>query len=146
MRIEIDIDDKYLNTEVTIKSPRLTQEIEKMISMMRMLDMQIAVKKNDETYLLDAGEILDIEAVERNTFIYTEESTYESELKLYELEQQLEEKDFIRISEQSIINLKKVKSLKADINRKIRVTLQNGEQILVSRMYSDELRKRLGVK
>lgn len=146
MRIEIDIDDKYLNTEVTIKSPRLTQEIEKMISMMRMLDMQIAVKKNDETYLLDAGEILYIEAVERNTFIYTEESTYESELKLYELEQQLEEKDFIRISKQSIINLKKVKSLKADINRKIRVTLQNGEQILVSRMYSDELRKRLGVK
>ncbi|MDY3797367.1 MAG: LytTR family DNA-binding domain-containing protein, partial [Agathobacter sp.] len=140
------IDDKYLNTEVTIKSPRLTQEIEKMISMMRMLDMQIAVKKNDETYLLDAGEILYIEAVERNTFIYTEESTYESELKLYELEQQLEEKDFIRISKQSIINLKKVKSLKADINRKIRVTLQNGEQILVSRMYSDELRKRLGVK
>ena len=50
MRIEIDIDDKYLNTEVTIKSQRLTQEIEKMISMMRMLDMQIAVKKNDETY------------------------------------------------------------------------------------------------
>ncbi len=146
MRIEIDIDDKYLNTEVIIKSPRLTQEIEKVISMMRMLDMQIAVKKNDETYLLDAGEILYIEAVERNTFIYTEESTYESELKLYELEQQLEEKDFIRISKQSIINLKKVKSLKADINRKIRVTLQNGEQILVSRMYSDELRKRLGVK
>ena len=106
MRIEIDIDDKYLNTEVTIKSPRLTQEIEKMISMMRMLDMQIAVKKNDETYLLDAGEILYIEAVERNTFIYTEESTYESELKLYELEQQLEKKDFIRISKQSIINLK----------------------------------------
>ena len=144
--MRIDIDDKYLNTEVTIKSPRHTQEIEKMISMMRMLDMQIAVKKNDETYLLDAGEILYIEAVERNTFIYTEESTYESELKLYELEQQLEEKDFIRISKQSIINLKKVKSLKGDINRKIRVTLQNGEQILVSRMYSDELRKRLGVK
>ncbi|MDY3797378.1 MAG: hypothetical protein SOZ81_11850 [Agathobacter sp.] len=48
--MRIDIDDKYLNTEVTIKSPRHTQEIEKMISMMRMLDMQIAVKKNDETY------------------------------------------------------------------------------------------------
>ena len=48
--MRIDIDDKYLNTEVTIKSQRHTQEIEKMISMMRMLDMQIAVKKNDETY------------------------------------------------------------------------------------------------
>lgn len=146
MKIEIDIDDKYPDTEVIIKSPRLTQDIEKMISLMRMIDMQIAVKKNDETYLLDAGEILYIEVVDRNTFIYTEDATYESELKLYEFEQQLEEKDFIRISKQSIINLKKVKSLKADLNRKIRVTLQNGEQILVSRAYSDELRKRLGVK
>lgn len=48
--------------------------------------------------------------------------------------------------QQSIINLKKVKSLKADINRKIRVTLVNGEQIIVSRMYSEALRKRLGIK
>ena len=74
------------------------------------------------------------------------EATYESELKLYEIEQELMEQDFIRVSKQSIINLKKVKSLKADINRKICVTLQNEEQIIVSRMYSDELRKRLGVK
>ena len=59
MRIEIDIDDKYLNTEVTIKSPRLTQEIEKMISMMRMLDMQIAVKKNDETFCIYFDEATD---------------------------------------------------------------------------------------
>lgn len=56
------------------------------------------------------------------------------------------EQNFIRISKQCIINLKKVRSLKADVNRKIRVTLQNGERIIVSRMYSDELRKRLGVK
>lgn len=145
MKIEIDIDAKYLDTGVMITAPRLTQDIEKMVSLMRMLDMKITAKKDDETYILDAEEILYIEAVERNTFIYTSESTYESDLKLYEFEQKLLERDFIRISKQSIVNLKKVKSLKADLNRKIRVTLQNEEQILVSRMY-DELRKRLGVK
>ena len=53
---------------------------------------------------------------------------------------------FIRISKTTIINLKIIQSLKADINRKIRVTLINGEQIVVSRMYADELRKRLGVR
>ena len=84
--------------------------------------------------------------LDRKTFVYTEDETYESDLKLYELEQELLEQDFIRISKQSVLNLKKIKSLKADINRKIRVTLQNGEQIIVSRMYSDEIRKRLGVK
>ena len=146
MKINIDVDSKYSDIGVDIHVPSLTPEVEKIISLMRMMDMQIAVKKGEETVLLDVGEILYIEAVERNTFIYTEKETYESALKLYEFEQQLSEKDFIRISKQSILNLRKVKSLRSDINRKIRVTLQNDDQIIVSRMYSDELRKRLGVK
>ena len=146
MKIEIDIDEKYSDVEVDIKAPRLTQDIEKLISLIRMINMQIAVKKDDETHLLDIEKILYIETVERNTFVYTEDATYESDLKLYEIEQELLEQSFSRISKQSIINLKKVKSLKADINRKIRVTLVNGEQIIVSRTYSEALRKRLGIK
>ncbi len=146
MKINIDVDSKYDDIGVDIHVPSLTPEVEKIISLMRMMDMQIAVKKGEETVLLDVSEILYIEAVERNTFIYTEKETYESSLKLYEFEQQLSEKDFIRISKQSILNLRKVKSLRSDINRKIRVTLINDEQIIVSRMYSDELRNRLGVK
>lgn len=146
MKIEIDIDEKYSDVEVDIKAPRLNQDIEKLISLMRMINMQIAVKKDDETHLLDIEKILYIETVERNTFVYTEDATYESDLKLYEMEQELLEQSFSRISKQSIINLKIVKSLKADINRKIRVTLVNGEQIIVSRMYSEALRKRLGIK
>ena len=146
MKIELDIDEKYPDTVIKITAPRLTQDIEKIISFMRILDRKITARKGDETYLLDAEKILYIESVDRNTFIYTTETTYESDLKLYELEQELFEQDFIRISKQSIVNLRKVKSLKADINRKIRITLQNGEQIIVSRMYSEELRKRLGVK
>ena len=146
MKVEIDIDDKYQDTVVKITSPKLTPEVEKMVSLLRMMDSQIPVKKADETYILDTEKILYIEAVERNTFVYTEEEVYESGLKLYEFEARLSERDFIRISKQGLLNLKKVKSLKADINRRIRVTLVNDEQIVVSRMYSDELRSRLGVK
>lgn len=146
MKVEIDIDEKYQDTVVKITSPRLTPEVEKMVSLLRMMDSQIPVKKADETYILDTEKILYIEAVERNTFVYTEEEVYESNLKLYEFEPRLSERDFIRISKQGLLNLKKVKSLKADINRRIRVTLVNDEQIVVSRMYSDELRSRLGVK
>ncbi len=146
MKIEIDINEKYSDVSVLIKAPEISQDIEKIISMMRMINMQLAVKKEDETYLLDTDKILYIEAVERNTFVYTKDATYQSDLKLYEIEQQLLEQNFIRISKQSILNLRKIKSLKADINRKIRVTLVNDEQVIVSRMYAEELRKRIGVK
>ncbi len=146
MKINLDIDGKYDDTEVIIRAPHLNNDIERMVAMMRMIDMQIAVRKDNETYLLDADKILYIEAVDRKTFVYTNSENYESELKLYELEQQLTERDFLRISKQTIVNLRKIKSLKTDVNRKIRITLQNGEQIVVSRMYSDDLRRKLGLR
>ena len=146
MKINLDIDGKYDDTEVIIRAPHLNNDIERMVAMMRMIDMQIVVRKDNETYLLETEKILYIEAVDRKTFVYTNSENYESELKLYEIEQELIERDFLRISKNSIVNLRKIKSLKTDVNRKIRITLQNGEQIVVSRMYSDELRKKLGLK
>ena len=146
MKINLDIDGKYDDTEVIIRAPHLNNDIERMVAMMRMIDMQIAVRKDNETYLLETEKILYIEAVDRRTFVYTNSENYESELKLYEIEQELTERDFLRISKNSIVNLRKIKSLKTDVNRKIRITLQNGEQIVVSRMYSDELRRKLGLK
>ena len=146
MKIEIDIDEKYMDTEVIIRSNKLDGDVERMIAMMRMVNMQIGVKHNDETYLLDTDKILYIDTVDRKTFVYTEEETYESDFKLYEIEQELLEHDFLRVSKASIVNIKMIKSLKSEINRKIRVTLKNGEQIVVSRMYSDELRRKLGLK
>ncbi len=146
MKIEIDINEKYDETVVRVQAGALTQEVEKLVGLMRMINMQIGVRRQGETYLLDTDKILYVEAVERKTFVYTEEETFESELKLYEIEQELLEQGFLRISKQSIVNLRKIKSLRADINRKIRLTLQNGEQIVVSRMYSDELRRKLGIK
>lgn len=146
MKIEIDIDEKYKDTEIVIRAGKLDQDVEKLVSMMRMANMQIGVRRDDETYLLDAEKILYIEAVERKTFVYTENETYESDLKLYEMEQELLEHDFFRISKQCIVNIRMIKSLRSDINRKIRITLKNDEQIVVSRMYSDELRRKLGLK
>lgn len=146
MKIEIDIDEKYPDTEVVIRANKLDSDVERLVAMMRMVNMQIGVRKNDETYLLDVEKILYIEAVERRTFVYTSDETYESDLKLYEIEQELLERDFFRISKQSIVNIRMIKSLKSDINRKIRITLRNDEQLVVSRMYSDELRRKLGLK
>ena len=146
MKINLDIEGKYDDTEVIIRAPHLNNAIERMVAMMRMIDLQIAVRKDNETYLLETEKILYIEAVDRKTFVYTNSENYESELKLYEIEQELIERDFLRISKNSIVNLRKIKSLKTDVNRKIRITLQNGEQIVVSRMYSDELRKKLGLR
>lgn len=146
MKIQVDIDEKYEDVSIKIESPKLNPEIERILSMIRMLDMQITARKGNETHLLDVSALLYIEAVDRAAFLYTGDDVYESNLKLYELEQQLCDRGFLRVSKSTLIHMKKIKSLKADLNRKIKVTMINGEQIMVSRMYAEELRKRLGIK
>lgn len=146
VKIGIQVDEKIKDTEIIISCSRLTPEIEKILATLRVLDRQLTAMKGDEIYLLDVSKVIYIDAVDRKTFIYTGEGVYESKLKLYELEWQLCECGFFRASKSCLVQLRYIKSLKADINRKIRVTLENGEQLMVSRGYAEELKKKLGVK
>ena len=145
MKIEINVDDKIEETSISISCKGLTPELQKMIAMMRILDKKFAVTRDGETFLLDVSEIIYIEAIDRKTFVYTKDGVYESGLRLYELEQQLEEFGFCRVSKSCLVQLRAVRSLRSDINRRIRVTLDNGEVIIASRQYADEIKKRLGL-
>ena len=146
MKISININENITDTEIVINSNSLTPEIERIIAALRMLDSQITVSKNGESYILDAAKIAYIESVDRKTFVYTEQDCFEMKLRLYEIEEMLCNSGFLRISKACLVNLKYIRSLKAELDRKIRLTLENGEQIIVSRQYADELKHRLGVK
>ena len=145
MKIEIHVDEKAADLEISITCKQLTPDVEKILATLRMINHQLTARKDNEIHLLDIEKIIYIESVDRKCFIYTEDEMYESEFKLYELEHQLEEFGFFRVSKSFLIHLQNIQSLKAEINRKIRVTMSNGEQIIASRQYSDKLKKRLGV-
>ena len=145
MKITINIDDAVNDTEIQISCKQLTTEIEKILATLRIMNQQMMVMKEDETHLLDISKIIYIEAMERKTFVYTQDAYYESNLKLYEMEERLVECGFFRVSKSCLVHLKYIKSLKNDINRKLRLTLESGELIMVSRQYADEIKRRLGV-
>ena len=145
VKIEINVDDKIEETCISISCRGLTPELQRMLAMMRILEKKLAAIRDGETYLLDVYEIIYVEAVDRRTFVYTKDGVYESGLRLYELEEQLEECGFCRVSKSCLVQLRAVKSLKNDINRRIRVTLDNGEVIIASRQYSEEIKKKLGL-
>lgn len=146
MKISINVDADISDTEIQISCSRLTPEIERILATLRILDKQLMAKKGEETYLLEVSRVIYLESVDRRTYVYTSEEVYESSLKLYELEQQLEEYGFFRVSKFCVLQLRYIRSLKADINRRIRITLENGEQIMVSRQYAEGLKQKLGVK
>lgn len=145
MKITINIEEAVNDTEIRISCKQLTPEIEKILAILRILNQQMMVLKDDETHIIDVAKIIYIEAMERRTFVYTKDDYYESKLKLYEMEERLVECGFFRVSKSCLVHLKYIKSLKNDIDRKLRLTLESGEQIMVSRQYADEIKRRLGV-
>ena len=145
MRISIHTDDRAGDTEIVITCRQLTPEIERVLATLRILNQQLMVSKGEESIILDVSAILYIESVDRKTFVYTKDSVYESKLKLYEIEARLCESGFIRANKSCLIQIRQIKSLRSDLDRRIRVTFERGEQIVVSRQYADELKKRLGV-
>ena len=53
---------------------------------------------------------------------------------LYELEEQLAPRDFVRVSKSAIVNFDQVKSLRPDLGGRLRLTLSNGEVVVANRL------------
>lgn len=145
MKITIDVDANINETQIHISCNHLTSDIENIIATLRMMNQQLMVMRDEENYLVDVSKIAYIEALERKTFVYTEDAVYESKLRLYEMEERLCESGFFRVSKSCLVHLKYIKSIKNDVERKLRLTMKNGEQIMVSRQYAEEMKKRLGI-
>ena len=65
---------------------------------------------------------------------------------MYQLEEKLVNTPFVRISKSLIANLKKIYSIKSEKNSRMCITLSNGEKLIVSRQYLNDIKEKLGVK
>ncbi len=146
MHINIDIQEDASDTVVTIKCKKQDSFVERLIAAPKIIDKQIKVMHEGSMTLIYLADILYIESVDRKCFIYTVNKVYESFNKLYELEQQLEQYLFVRINKSCVVNLKNIDSIKTYLDRRLLITMSNGEQLIVSRQYSGDIKTLLGVK
>ena len=143
MKINIHIDEGRGETEITVRCGRMSDELEKVIASLRVLDRKLTGTKNNQTYILDAAQVLYIDTTDKKTFLYTRSDVYESSLRLYELEQRLSSCDFFRAGKSSIINFNKIKSLRSDIDGRLTVRMENDEKLIVSRQYASYVKDKL---
>lgn len=143
MKIVIQTDSSVQETTLSITCKDITPELERLISVFRLADKKLTAKKNGEVHLIDLKSVLYVESLERNTFIYTDDDVYESSYRLYELESMLGECNFVRVNKSTLLNLNKIKSIKSDIDRRIRVTLENGYQLIILRSYAEEFKSKI---
>ena len=132
-------------TAVAIHCREVTSETERLERYISRFDERLTASENGSTYNVQIDEILYIESVDKKTFLYTKGHVLQTEKRLYELEELLDEKTFFRCSKSVIVNLNKITKLKPEVTRNILATLTNGEIIVISRRNVKALKELIGL-
>ena len=132
-------------TVVEIHCREITSETERLERYIRRFDERIIGSSEGQAHTIAVEQILYIEAVDKKTFLYTPGNVYETDKKLYELEEMLDGKTFFRCSKSVIVNLNKITKLKPEVTRNILATLTNGEVVVISRRNVKQLKALIGL-
>ena len=138
MKITIEIDDS-LGEDVILKCSRVTDEIRNLLKSLSE-ENKLLVKDNKSERFIAIALIYRIDTVDDKIFVYTENEVFETSYRVYELDKILPRDRFIRVNKAGIINVLKIDKLKTDINRRIKVTLLNGDKEVVNRTYVESFK------
>ncbi len=144
IKINTNISNEFEGILVTINAPELSDEIQNLIqyiSTMNTIPNQIVATKNNEIYFVDLEKVICFFSQDKSNYVRTKKDTYKIKYKLYELEELLQQKEFIRISNSCIINVKQVEYFDTSILGTILVKLKDNTQEKVSKRNVSQIMK-----
>jgi len=146
VKIKIEVDESVKETEVVIRAEKITDEVNHIVSRLSEQTPDVLIGFRDEVaHILDESKLVRIFSAAGKVFAQGEKDEFTLRLRLYEVEEKLNNALFVRISNSEIINLKKVKGFDLSFVGTICVTFTNGTSTYVSRRYVSKIKKVLGI-
>ena len=143
MLTKITKTDKSQPEMVEIHCHKISDEVREIVAFVKTRQGQLTGTIDDRQFEIPVSDVFYIEAVDNKTFIYTQSKVYETRQKLYEFEELLKNKRFLRISKSALLNLMKISSIKPALNGRFTAVLYSGEEMVISRKYVPEFKKAL---
>lgn len=143
MILKTEQDKTCIDIEVYVRYAELDSRTQRIISLIRSFDKSIKCREESAERFIGVSEIYYIESVDKRTFIYTNDSFFQTEQRLYQLEQELATLGFVRVSKSCIVNINSLKSIKPLFNSRMEATLKNGERLNITRKYLGNIRQAL---
>jgi DNA-binding LytR/AlgR family response regulator len=145
MKLFIEQSGEYNDTEITIKCGIVDERLESIIQQIRLSMFSVLGVKDGETRVIPLGDIFYFESIDERTFIYLQSDVYECSMRLYDLEEQLEKANFVRISKSCILNIMKLDSVRPMMNSRYEAKLENGEKLIINRHYLANFKSKFGI-
>ena len=131
--------------EIIVKCNEVNDDLQKLLNQLKQGNGKIAAYQNGDIFFLEPEQIYYFESGDQKVFAYGKTNVYEVKSKLYELEEQLPGRDFMRASKSTILNLNKSSRLTPAFSGRFEALLQNGEKAIISRQYVSVLKEHLGI-
>lgn len=149
MRVIIEVDDGIEEEVITIKCKKLDERIlriQQTLTEQTSHGMTILLHKQEKEYYMPLESILFFETENKEIRAHTKSDIYETQYKLYELEELLPGY-FMRISKSAIVNLNHIYSITKNITASSLVEFSDCHKVVyVSRNYYKTLVERLAEK
>ena len=128
---------------VLIRCREVTEEIREIAAFVKSRQGRLSGVSDAKQYEIPITDVFYIESVDGKTFLYTSERIYETAYRIYELEEMLKAKHFLRISKPMLVNLMKIQSIQPAFNGRFTAALSSGEKVIISRNYVKALKDAL---
>lgn len=146
MKIEVKLDESCTETKIIIIAAKMTEEISALMQRLSEQTPQTIVGfDGDDVMLLEPSEIVRIYSAVGKVFAVADKKEFVLRLRLYEAEERLKGKGFVRISNSEIINIRKAKKFDLSTAGTICVSLANGDISFVSRRFVAKIKNTLGI-
>ena len=128
---------------VEIRCHGVSEQVQEIAAFVKSRQGNLTGFFENRQYEVPFTDIYYIEAVDNRVFLYSGRRVYETKQRLYELEEMLREKYFLRVSKSILLNLLKVQAIRPAAGGRFTAILKNGEEVVISRKYVPELKKAL---
>ena len=144
MKLELNIDEKVKETLVVVSANKIDTEVQNLINYIEYSSEYLIGIVEDKASIIDIGEIIRVYIEDRKTFVVTLKDTYVVKKKLYEVENMVT-RNFIKISQSEIANIKFIKNLDFSNTGTIVIKYKNSDISYVSRRMIKEFKLKLGI-
>ncbi|KAF1299587.1 hypothetical protein BAU15_02785 [Enterococcus sp. JM4C] len=145
MKSRVEIVEVDQEESVHLKIHELTGTIEKALALLTEKENFLLGELNGEMYRIPFLNVLYVEVVDKRSYLYTKGQVYQSNEKLYQLEEKLLPYNFLRISKSMLLNVEAILSVSPMLSGRLEATLLNHERVAISRKYVPALKKGLGM-
>ena len=144
MKVELNIDEKFKEILVTISTDKINDEVQELVNYIEYKEDYLVGIADDQVCVLDISDIIRVFVGDRKVFVVTTKGKFIVRKKLYEMNNLLT-KDFVKISQSEIANIKFIKNLDLSIRGTIVIVYKNSDISYVSRRLLKDFKTKLGL-